>query len=204
MRYIPEAVLEARAAELWRAHELEPGFDVEELVDRLGLGLVWEELPDDERGRALGLLDPNDKCVVLNERHLSDLEANGGRLRRFTLGHEIGHWLFHAEAARSGTLSLLEDGRVWCRGGSTDPAERQAEMFAARLLMPADRVREEIPNKPWSGWRPVYALADTFVVSVTAMMIRLMELGWAHRDVAGNPISGPAPARGQVQLFPAE
>lgn len=201
MTYIPNAVFEARVAELWQKHALAPAFDVEDLADRLGLGLLWEELPDEEGAVVLGLLDPNLARIVLNERHLAELEANGGRLRRFTIGHELGHWLFHADAARSGTLSLMEGGRVWCRGGSKDPAERQAEMFSARLHMPRDRLREAVPKTSWCGWRPVYRLADTFAVSATAMVIRLEELGWAHRDESGQPVSGPEPVPGQAQLF---
>jgi hypothetical protein len=54
-----------------------------------------------------------------------------GRLRRYTIGHEIGHWEFHAEDVRAGMLSLLDGDRIWCRTGSPDPAERQAEIFSA-------------------------------------------------------------------------
>jgi IrrE N-terminal-like domain len=201
VRYIPEAVFEARATELWQQHGLEPAFDVEDLADRLGLGVLWEEVPDVEGAIVLGQLDPNEARIVLNEGHLADLEANGGRLRRYTIGHEIGHWLFHADAARSGTLSLVSGGRVWCRGGSKDPAERQAEMFSARLLMPKERLRDAVPKTSWRGWRPVYVLAETFAVSPTAMMIRLDELRWAHRDELGDPVSGSAPVPGQAELF---
>jgi hypothetical protein len=105
MTYIPEAVFEARASELWQKYGLEPAFDVEELADRLGLGLLWEEEPDKEDSVVLGLLDPTEARIILNEKHLAELEANGGRLRRYTMGHEIGHWIFHADAARSGTLA---------------------------------------------------------------------------------------------------
>lgn len=201
MTYIPEAVFEARASELWQRYGLEPAFDVEELADRLGLGLLWEVVPDKDGSVVLGLLDPNEARIILNEKHLVELEANGGRLRRYTGGHEIGHWVFHADAARSGTLSLLEGDRVWCRTGSKDPAERQAEMFSARLLVPKDRLREAVPKTSWHGWRPVYTLADRFAVSPTAMVIRLEELRWAHRDESGEPVSGPAPLPGQAQLF---
>jgi Zn-dependent peptidase ImmA (M78 family) len=201
MTYIPDAVLEARAAELWRTYHLDLAFDCEQLVDLLGLGLVWEEIDDGDGPRILGLLDPSHQIVVLNQRHLEELEANGGRLRRYTLSHEIGHWVFHADAIRSGTLNLVESGRIWCRDGSRDPIERQAEMFAARLLIPRDRLRDHVPQRPWTGWRPVYRLADIFLVSVTSMMIRLEELGWAHRSEDGEPQSGPAPVRGQSALF---
>lgn len=200
MTFIPPARLDARAAELWRTHRLGVGFDADDLVDRLGLGLVWDDVPDEDDAMVLGLLDPNHRLVVLNERHLTELEANGGRLRRFTVAHEIGHWLLHADAARSGTLSLLEGGRVWCRTGSRDPVERQADMFAGRLLVPQDLLRTEVPANDWRGWPVVYRLADTFVVSPTAMMVRLSELGWAHRDSDDTPVSGRAPMEGQGQL----
>ena len=200
MTYIPEAVFEARAGELWQSHKLKPGFDIEALADQLGLSLLWEAVPDSDAGAVLGMLDPNNGRIILNELHLTELEANPG-LRRYTIGHELGHWLFHAQAARAGALSLFHDGRIWCRDGSHDPVERQAEMFSARLLMPRDIVKRALPDGGCHGWRDVYSMAETFVVSPTAMIIRLEELGWAHRDEAGNPQRGPAPIPGQAPLF---
>jgi Zn-dependent peptidase ImmA (M78 family) len=182
---------------MWREHQLSPGFDIEALLDRLNLALLWEAIPD---GRVLGQLNPSDELVVLNQKHYERLEANGGRVRRYTIAHEIGHWCFHCDAARSGTLSLFEDGRIWCRAGDTHPAERQAEMFAARLLMPEFEVRPRVPAAPWSGWRVVRALADTFLVSQQAMMIRLEELRLGH-DCSGVPTSGRAKPPGQGELF---
>jgi Zn-dependent peptidase ImmA (M78 family) len=200
MTFIPEARIEQRAAELWQRHGLEPGFDVERLLDDLGLGLVWEDVPDDD-GRVLGQLIPEQQIVVLNERHLDALEDKGGRLRRYTVGHEVGHWELHAEAARSGTLRLLDGGRIWCRDRSADPLERQAEMFSAALLVPRDRLRVALPKGPWRGWPTVYDLADQFAVNVTPMKIRLERLGWMHLDEDGVPVSGRKPAPGQNQLF---
>ncbi|MBA4170886.1 MAG: ImmA/IrrE family metallo-endopeptidase [Chloroflexi bacterium] len=89
-----------------------------------------------------------------------------------------------------------------CRDKSPDPIERQAEMFSASLLMPRDDVRARLPASRWTGWGPVHKLADEFVVSPTAMAIRLEEFGWAHRDVAGVPASGPMVPHGQGELFP--
>jgi hypothetical protein len=177
------------------------GFDVERLLDRLGLDLVWEAIDDDDGGAILGQLLPEKQLVVLNERHIDRLEEKDGRLRRYTIGHEIGHWELHADAARSGSLSLFDGERIWCRDGSPDPVERQAEMFSAALLVPRDRLRAELPAAPWRGWAPVYRLADLFVVNVTPMAIRLDKLGWMHRDEQGVPVSGPKPAPGQGELF---
>jgi IrrE N-terminal-like domain len=200
MRFIPEAYIEERAAALWQRYRLSPGFDVERLLDQLGLGLVWEGIPD-EGGRVLGQLLLGEELVVLNERHLDALEAKDGRLRRYTVGHEVGHWELHTEAARSGTLRLLPGGRTWCRDKSPDPLERQAEMYSAALLMPRDRLRTALPKRPWRGWPTIYRLADLFVVNITPMKIQLERLGWAHINDDGIPVSGPKPTTGQGQLL---
>jgi Zn-dependent peptidase ImmA (M78 family) len=199
--YIADAQIEARASELWLRHCLQPGFDVERLLDDLGLGLVWEDVDDADGGLVLGQLIPERKLVVLNERHIEQLEEKDGRLRRYTIGHEVGHWGLHAGALRSGTLSLFDGERIWCRDGSSDPVERQAEMFSAALLIPKDRLLAALPESPWRGWPAVYKLADAFLVNITPMTIRLERLGWMHRDERDMPVAGPAPAPGQVPLF---
>ncbi len=203
MSYIAEAQIEARTLELWHRHSLEPGFDIERLLDDLGLGLLWEDVDDTDDGVVLGQLIPEKKLVVLNERHVERLEEKGGRLRRYTVGHEVGHWILHADAMRSGTLSLFDGERIWCRNGSPNPVERQAEMFSASLLIPKDRLLSALPKTPWRGWPALYRLADAFLVNVTPMTIRLERLGWMHRDEHNVPISGPAPAPGQASLFGA-
>jgi hypothetical protein len=201
MNYVPAARIEALATELWQRHALCPGFDVERLLDELGLDLLWEVVGDEEGGMVLGQLMPQKGLVVLNERHRDLLEAKDGRLRRYTVGHEIGHWVLHAGALRSGTLTLFDGERIWCRDKSPHPAERQAEMFSAALLMPRDLVLAGLPESPWRGWAPVYRLADTFVVNVTPMKIRLETLGWMHLDENDVPASGPKQVAGQTSFF---
>jgi hypothetical protein len=59
--------------------------------------------------------------------------------RRFTIGHEVGHWVLHRRTGAG----------LYCRSGSVaeaeklhvPPAEEEANVFAAALLMPADLVR---------------------------------------------------------------
>ena len=59
---------------------LEPGFDVEALLDALKLSLLWDELPD----YVLGALQARDALVILNDTRVSTFEANPG-LQRFTI-----------------------------------------------------------------------------------------------------------------------
>lgn len=67
--------------------------------------------------------------------------------RRFTIGHELGHWILH-----QGTQTSLfcRHGQVDEADGSTpaerpplDPIEEEANHFAAELLMPAELIRRE-------------------------------------------------------------
>lgn len=200
MAFLARAQIETRAAEVWRRWGLEVGFDTEALLDDLGLGLLWEEIEEDPGSRVLGALRPEAALVVLNENRIVELEASEG-LRRFTLGHEIGHWLLHAADARAGTLPIDPTGRTWCRSGSPAQPERQAEMFAASLLAPEDRVRGSMPPARRGGWAEVYSLAESFRMTPTAMLIRLEELGLAHRDQSGAPVPGRARDERQGTLF---
>lgn len=201
MTFIPQPRIEATADRLWHSHQLQPNFDAEQLAELMGLSILWEEVEDDPRHPTFGVLVPDDRLIILNQSRVGALEARGGRLRRYTVGHEIGHWELHAAPMPSGNLTLFYNGRMWCRDGSFDPVERQAEMFSARLLMPRTEMLKAPPTEPWCGWRTVYQLADQFGVNATPMIIRLEELDLAHRDENGQPCSGPRRAAGQERLF---
>jgi len=202
--FIPTASIDRRAVALWRRFGLRPAFDAEALLDGMDLSLLWQPLDEPEGTKVLGALKAANRTVLLNERRLDELEVSLG-LRRFTIGHEIGHWVLHADGARSGTILLPLDGegRVWCRSGSSQRVERQAEMFAARLLVPWDLISERVPTTGWAGWPFVYELAEAFAVTASAMVVRLEELNLAHRDVAGTPRSGRPIPVGQTTLFGA-
>jgi predicted transcriptional regulator len=88
--------------------------------------------------------------------------------RRFTIAHEIGHHFLHSDGAT-----------VLCRPVDVDQAdeaarakERQANRFAAELLMPKPLVRERVEREGLD----VAALAGAFDVSPIAMAYRLVNL----------------------------
>ena len=87
------------------------------------------------------------------------------RRRRFTIAHEIGHFVLHPGRPR-----LERGGRVTEAGRSE---EREADAFAAALLMPEHLVREAV----YEHGADVPRLADRFLVSSAAMQVRLRSLG---------------------------
>jgi len=196
VRFIADAQIEARASALWRQHRLSVGFDVEQLLDSLDIGTLWA---DGLESDVLGLLIPSRRLVVVNQSHRADFENNPG-LYRFTVGHEVGHWVLHCEDARANNMQLIDGDRTLCRQGSREPIEIQAEKFASYLLAPTDHLKARIPKDSWIGWSTVYNLASAFGMSVTAMIVRLEASKLAYRDGTGLPRSGrPTPA-GQLDF----
>lgn len=107
--------------------------------------------------------------VIIDATLLEDKE---GRLR-FTLAHELGHWLLHKHLFQgSGTspanLSKEQD----------TLAERQANQIAVYLLMPKGIVKKAyFAHQATSKGTITEKLADIFDVSRQAMAIRLKECG---------------------------
>ncbi len=90
--------------------------------------------------------------------------------RRFTVAHELGHWLlrhherFHVDLAASTAESGEPPGFKW-------QDERAANQFAAELLMPAHMVEDTYQANP-----DIAPLARQFMVSQQAMAFRVGNL----------------------------
>jgi Zn-dependent peptidase ImmA (M78 family) len=160
--------------------------------------LLHESLPDLSRARVLDFL--------LTEGHtpgdLGEDEPLAGFLyltpsagyvfvnandpvprRRFTAAHELGHFALHRE--RMGGLVSIGDAPasvVEVEDDTSAAMEREANFFAAELLMPAELCeRRAAEFKAGYGVCPLqpfaYHLAAELLVSPEAMRYRLKELG---------------------------
>ena len=88
--------------------------------------------------------------------------------RRFTIGHELGHWVLHRD----------HDRPLFCRSTIVQPdeetdedtpdIEEEASAFAAALLMPAELLRREYERN-----RDFDHLCELFNASGAAMGRRL-------------------------------
>ena len=87
--------------------------------------------------------------------------------QRFTLAHEIGHFVLHREHIGDG---IIDDALY--RSSKSSAIERQANSFAASLLMPAPLVRAAFQ----SGRTSAESLARSFQVSPAVAEIRMREL----------------------------
>lgn len=98
--------------------------------------------------------------------------------RRFTVAHELGHYLLHLDQ----TAFFLDAAPTFFRQEATPSGkpyqEREANAFAAELLMPAAEVRTLMADQPIDVFddAAVKRMADRFGVSSQALVIRLTEL----------------------------
>ena len=136
----------------------EPSVDVFSITKRMGVGLFY--LPNAPKFQSIdGLLQIQNGTpqIFINKAH--------HRVRqRFTVAHELGHLLLHP----------LEDGKVLFRSSdlsnTTLKQEREANDFAAKLLMPEKMVRNYVHLASISN------LANAFDVSEKAMEIRVSNI----------------------------
>lgn len=152
------------------ANVSQPPVPVETLARKAGADVRYE--PFD--GQLSGMLyRSTDGAVIgVNSLHASVRQ-------RFTLAHEIGHLLLHQP-----DLHIDEHAFVVFRdlesSKASDPAEIEANQFAAALLMPADLLLRELSSlgKNPDVTEAIKHLSDMFCVSQEAMTIRLNRLGW--------------------------
>lgn len=89
---------------------------------------------------------------------------SGNRRDRFTIAHELGHYVLHSELGKKAPLSVRRDG--------SDRVEWEANWFAAGFLMP----EEEFRHRANEGWSNAW-LAVHFDVSEAAVEVRRKGLG---------------------------
>lgn len=140
-----------------------PPVPVESIAeDLLGLRVAEADLS------VSGLLVPAAREVWLDAAEAAQSPAR----RRFTLAHEIGHWVCQVREGRGEPIHC----RPEAGAPVADPREREANVFAAELLMPEDAVRAAVTR----GADPA-AMEVLFGVSAPAMAWRLYNLGLSDR-----------------------
>jgi len=155
VKYLPKQHIEWNAQKLLAEYGdrygdvVVPPIPVEEILERhLKLTLEIDDLearlghPD-----ILGALWAPDKLVAIDESIEPTEHPNKEGRFRYTVGHEIGHWVQHRhyflENPDQGSLfpKTASKATVICRTSqSKDPIERQADYFSAYLLMPKEMV----------------------------------------------------------------
>jgi hypothetical protein len=145
------------------AHQTRPPVDVDAIARDLGIKVYLDDLGEDifgtlKRDRHRG--GWSGYMIQLNRNNVPNR-------RRFTLAHEIAHFILHRDLVEAGIIDKIQ-----YRSFLSNMHESQANQLAADILMPRELVERESANDEDN--RPLWA---RFSVSDAAMAIRLRSLG---------------------------
>ena len=136
-------------------------FEIDEFIRHLGVRIRREAMNDDVSGY-LKFVDGSWVIGVNNLHH--------PRRQRFTLAHELAHYALHKNSSGEFVDKVL------FRSLNTEsPYEREANDFAAKLLMPEDEFRQFVQNVS----KVIEDIAEHFDVSALAVKFRAKNLGFA-------------------------
>jgi Zn-dependent peptidase ImmA (M78 family) len=179
MENLPLEEIEKRAFETLKdADSLTLPIDPWKVAAYLGVEIHLQTFEDEVSG--VLLINGGERHVMVNSSH-------HGNRQRFTIAHELGHLILHHD--RGDRLFIdthmqmyqrvgAPDSRAYLEPGSatTPQEERQANQFAAALLMPPDLLVKASHERDLFDELDVTALALQFCVSEQAMAIRLQQL----------------------------
>jgi len=172
---MPGPVTDPRAGELLdRYQELFGGDALPVPVESIAEDLLGLRIAESDTLAVSGLLVPDRREIWLNAE---ETRQSAGR-RRFTIAHELGHWVCQVLEGRWQPVYCrvadvqADVGAGPVRPSTNPPLEREANVFAAELLMPEPTVRDE-----FSRTDSVETMAAGFGVSAEAMHWRLYNFG---------------------------
>ena len=137
----------------------EPPVPIEKIIELFSIKIVpYPNFPDNVSGT---IVDQKGFMIIgVNSNHAAVRQ-------RFTIAHELGHFLLGHELGEK----IIDD--VFDR--PTDK-EKDANEFAAQLLMPTDFLKQDVGKK-----MKIPDLARRYKVSEQAMSIRLLKTGLIDR-----------------------
>lgn len=155
----PGQLAETRIAELGIT---DPGdIDVEAIAFDAQMIVEYEDLEGCEA-----------TLVGVGDRAIATVRPSGVRGReRFSVGHELGHWEMHR--GKSFSCRVDDPGSNL---KSDQPREKEADEYAAHLLMPSSLFNPAVKSLGKPGFRELDDLAKHFETSLLATSIRLADI----------------------------
>ena len=138
----------------------------------INLGIKLEEIDFDDDISGLFVIKKNQPYICYNSTQ------SESRIR-FTIAHELGHFILHS---KNTPLFIDKKKKILFRDINSSTGEvlieREANAFAAALLMPKALIENEVDSMLANEEDTIQYLADKFSVSTQAMSFRLSNLGY--------------------------
>jgi Zn-dependent peptidase ImmA (M78 family) len=140
-----------------------PATPLDKILKKIGIELKYGDLGD-----VSGLLVRSDEMATIG------VNAKHPEVRqRFTIAHELGHYLLHAGLSSHFDRDYRVNYRSTESSQATNVEEIEANFFAASILMPKDFLEADEAIKALDSDVEVDKLAKRYAVSRHAMSLRL-------------------------------
>jgi hypothetical protein len=150
------------------SHKLSPPIDFKKAAKTVNAELVFIEMPKSVSGLIIAPMpDMPVYGISINSRH-------SHYHQRFTIAHEIGHLLLGHLEGRCPNITMFSDVGNFSLG--IYPREREANIFAAEMLIPTPHIKDIVFS---AGWRDINSLCRLYGASQQAIRIKLKEIGAA-------------------------
>ena len=195
-----------------------------------GLDFLWEPIDELPGERILGGLIAKKRLIVLNENRGDlftekpglerstkghemghwDLFIDKSSLDHPTLFDVEGGGPFTYRSCPAGEVAVIKalysdaEGqellrKIHARADEPDEA-RAVNRYAAALSMPADMIRADALQIDRTRWPNLYRLAEKYEVTISALRVRLEQLGLLYVDEHGKLYESRDAASGQMNL----
>jgi Zn-dependent peptidase ImmA (M78 family) len=179
--YLERRQIEDHASEVLRAAGYsEPPISAYALAYRAGVSVDFVDF--DDEAIAGQIMREGDQADILVR------DADPEYRKNFTVAHELGHFFLHPNQDWSDDEVTMYRHAYRAEDVGVDRAEFQANAFAAALLMP-----EEPMRRLWNKFQSVNYLRPILMVSKSAIIRRLSELGIVVPSVKGTYYLGLEP-----------
>ena len=161
MNEVLQSAIDKANEVLGKNYVTEPPVNIADIAKNYGLSIKEVTI---EQPTVAGFIDPQSKTIYVSS---SDSPAR----KAFTVAHELGHWLLHGDKLVSEPNKYAILYRQPLGESNKDPIEKQANCFAANLLVPKkflDKYQKD----------PVYTpeiIADIFGVSKEVIGFRMQD-----------------------------
>lgn len=196
----------------------------------LGLDFLWEAIDELPGETILGGLIPQKRLIILNETRRSlftekpglerstkghemghwDLFIDKTSLNHPTLFSIDSDGPFAFRSSPAGDVAIIKmlqsdpEGRELLRkieSRADEPDEARAvNRYAAALSMPSDLLRTEAMKIDRTQWPNLYRLTDRFEVTISALVVRLQQVGLLYVDKNRRLYESKDAAMGQQML----
>ena len=116
--------------------------DVYQVAENIGFHIVENQNKNNNT-----ILNLNNKTIIINNNESNTNNLKEQKLQnKFTIAHQLGHYVLNHTKTKQNDLIFIDDDDVFNGKKNYDYSEVEANMFAARLLIPTDALREVMIN----------------------------------------------------------